>query len=353
MQINATPRNLSRPADLRGLQDDHRGFADDRDSNLLADSRPNRYLGSPGRPSWSADGERVAVRLNRQAVVVERDTREVSLQLGDENSNIGAPQFSPDGTRLAYDTYTQTPGGKKQWAIQIADAHGESPRFVVDHGRHPQWSPDGEKLAFSSYTDDFQTKVSTVNADGTDEKEVSQLPHATDFDWSPDGKLIAYEAGATSGYELRTVDVENGVEKVLSDGDGGVFWDRSPTFSPRGQTIVFERRYKQFPAASLWTVETQTGREKLLLNEFADVVDPIYSPDGKSLVFGSNHGGRGGLDLFRMDLQDLSLTQLTDQPGDEHSPSFSPNGESLAYFNSDRNRPSGQRQQLHFTELGS
>ena len=28
-------------------------------------------------------------------------------------------------------------------------------------------SPDGEKLAYSSYTDDFQTKVSTVNADGT------------------------------------------------------------------------------------------------------------------------------------------------------------------------------------------
>ena len=224
---------------------------------------------------------------------------------------------------------------------------------MVDHGRHPQWSPDGEKLAFSSYTDDFQTKVSTVRPDGTEQKVVSDLPHATDFEWSPDGKLIAYEAGALSGYQLRTVDVETGTEKVLSDGDGGVFWDRTPTFSPSGQTIVFERRYKQFPAASLWTVETETGQEKLLLQEFADVVDPTYSPDGKSLVFGSNHGGRGGLDLFRMDLDDLSLTQLTDQRGDEHSPAFSPDGHSIAYLNTDRRRDAGERQELHFTDVGN
>ena len=311
---------------------------------------PARYLGSPGRPSWSADSRQVAVKLNQKAQIVDRATGEVALQIGEDGANIGAPRFSPDGKSLAYDIYTQTDDGKKQWAIQVASASGESTRFVVDHGRHPHWSPDGKKLAYSSYTDDFQTKVSTVNADGTDDKVVSKLPHSTDFSWSPDGSKIAYEAAAETGYQLRTVEVGSGEERLLSDGDGGAYWDRSPMWSPTGQTIAFERRHKQFPAASLWTVEPETSREKLLMQQFADVVDPVYTPDGKGLVFGSNHGGRGNLDLFRMDLNDLSVIQLTNLPGDEHSPSFSPDGTTLAYLNTDRKRPDGERQQLFFQD---
>jgi Tol biopolymer transport system component len=312
---------------------------------------PRSYLGSPGRPSWSTDSSKVAVNLNRQAVVVDRESERIQTRIGPEGANIGAPQFSPISDKLLFDIYTSVPGAdKKQWAIQVANADGSEPTFLVDHGRTPQWSPDGSRIAFSSYTDDFQTKVSTVNADGTEQRVVSERPHASDFSWSPDGTKIAYEAANDKTYDLRTVDLESGIEKTLSDGEDGTYWDRSPAWSPTGQTIAFERRHKRFPAGSLWTVEADTGLEKQLFQKFADVVDPVYSPDGQTLVFGSNHGGRGGLDLFSMDLENLQVTQLTDIPGDEHSPSFSPDGRTLAFLNTDRKRPSQARHQLHFRE---
>lgn len=314
--------------------------------------RPTHYLGSPGRPSWSADGKKVAVNLNRRAVVVEKDTATITATIGPEGANVGAPQFSPDGQHLAYDIYTLPPGAeKKKWAIQVAKADASEPEFLVNHGRRPRWSPDGESLAFSSYTDDFQTKVSVVGADGQNQRVVSQEPQSSNFTWSPDSGSIAYEAATMEGFQLRTHDLSSGAETIISKGDDYSHWDRSPMWAPSGRSLAFERRNKQFPAASLWMVDAQGNQEKVLLQEWADVVDPVFSPDGQSLVFGSNHGGRGGLDLFSMDLNDLSLTQLTDLPGDEHSPAFSPDGESLAYFNTDRKRESGDRHRLHFYDL--
>lgn len=308
--------------------------------------RPQSYL---GRPSWSADSKRVAVKLNQKAVIVEKDTSTVLSEIGPKDSHVGDPSFSPDGSKVTYGVYTKLPGKeKKQWAIAVANPDGSEPEIVVQHGRKPLWSPDGKKLAYSSYTDDFQTKVSVVDVASKENRVVSPRPHFTDYSWSPDGTEIAYEATNEVSYDLRVVDTESGEENILTNGDDNSYYDRSPVWSPSGNTLVFERRHKQFPAGSLWSVDTETGLEKQLFQKFSDAVDPIFSPDGQSIVFGSNHGGRGGLDLFSMDLDDLSIKQLTDLPGDEHSPSYSPDGKTIAFLNTDRRRESGKRTEIHF-----
>lgn len=311
--------------------------------------QPQSYTGSPGRPSWSADSKKVAVRLNRKAVLVNKDDQTVFSEIGPKDANIGAPQFSPDGTKLAYDIYTEVPGAeKKQWAVAVSDSQGKNQEILADHGRRPRWSPDGEQLAFSSYTDDFQTEVSVVDVQSKEQRVVSQRPYYTDFSWSPDGSKIAYEATNDVAFDLRTVELESGEEKILTNGDNNAYTDRSPVWSPSGKTIVFERRHKRFPAGSIWSVEAESGVEKQLFQRFSDAVDPVFTADGKTLIFGSNHGGRGGLDLFAMDLNDLSIAQLTDLPGDEHSPSISPDGKTIAFFNTDRRRETGERTRLHF-----
>lgn len=306
---------------------------------------PNRYSGSPGRPSWSPDGSKVAVLLNREALIVDTNTETVLTEIGPHADNVGSPQFSPMGDRIAYDIWDSA---HKRWAIQTSGPDGSDPKTIVPHGRNPRWKPDGTEIAYSSYTDDYQTKVSLISTDGSHDRVLSLRPQSQEYSWSPDGQGLAYDAIGETDYELRVHDLTLGRERILGDGDNHTHIDRTPAWSPSGKTIAFERRHRKYPAASLWTVDVETGQTKQLFQKLADVVDPVFSPDGKSLIFGSNHDRRPGLDLFSMDLSTLEMTQLTDLPGDEHSPSFSPDGNTLAFLNTDRRRPSDQRTELHF-----
>lgn len=306
---------------------------------------PNRYSGSPGRPSWSPDGSKVGVVLNREALIVDPKTETVLAEIGPDADNVGSPQFSPQSDQIAYDIWNSD---EKRWMIQVGKPDGSEAKTIVPHGRNPRWSPDGTQIAYSSYTDDHQTKVSLVNPDGSNDRVLSRQPQSQEYVWSPDGKSIAYDAIGETHYELRVHDLETGQERILGDGDNHAYIDRTPAWSPSSKTIAFERRHRQYPAASLWTVDVESGQTKQLFQKLADVVDPVFSPDGKTLIFGSNHDRRPGLDLFSMELSTLKMTQLTDLPGDEHSPSFSPDGKTLAFLNTDSRRPSDQRTELHF-----
>lgn len=310
---------------------------------------PSRYSGSPGRPSWSPDGTKVGVVLNREALIVDPKTETILTEIGPDADNVGSPQFSPQGDQIAYDIWNSE---EKRWMIQVSQPDGSHAHTVVAHGRNPRWSPDGNQIAYSSYTDDYQTKVSLVDSDGSNDRVLSKQPQSQEYAWSPDGKSIAYDAVGETHYELRVHDIESGHERILGDGDEHAYIDRTPAWSPSGQTIAFERRHRQFPAASLWTVDVESGQTKQLLQKLADVVDPVFSPDGQTLVFGSNHDRRPGLDLFVMDLGTLKTTPLTNLPGDEHSPAFSPDGRTIAFLNTDSRRASPERTELHFVEVG-
>ena len=294
--------------------------------------QPSAYPASNGRPSWSPDNQRVVVQLKDKVELHDKDQGLVSNDVLQVASPTSSPSFSPEGDRLTFSSYNR---GTRKWEISVSNADGSEPQVVAKHGRFPNWSPDGKSIAYSGYTADrLNTKLALVNSDGSQDGLVSEVDVSQGIEWRPDSSSIVYEAVDTSGYQIR-LHTPGGEDRPLTNGFGGEFRDSNPQWSPSGQTVAFERRHKQFPAAQLWSVDPNTGLEKQLFNKWSDVIDPIYSPDGESLVFGSNHG-KGNIDLFQMDLDTLDIQRLTDLPGDEHSPSFSPNGETLAFIHSDR-----------------
>jgi len=99
--------------------------------------------------SYSPDGDTVAcVRVgnNKRTLVLynisSNERREVKLP-----HNIHAPQFSPDGKRIAY----RGGGSGADTEIYVLDLQsGVTTQITHGSGHHPTWSPEGNSLAFVS-----------------------------------------------------------------------------------------------------------------------------------------------------------------------------------------------------------
>jgi Tol biopolymer transport system component len=94
------------------------------------------------------------------------------------------PRWSPDGKRIAFDAFSPGDGDKH---IYVATKDGDQPHPIAV-GREPRWSPEGRRILFTSY----YGELSTVAADGRDEKVLALHRNAFDPDWSPRGDEIVF-----------------------------------------------------------------------------------------------------------------------------------------------------------------
>jgi len=78
-----------------------------------------------------------------------------------DGSGNAAPQFSPDGKRIAYMSNRTGP-----WQIWVSDTSGSNPRQVsfTESAATPRWSTDGHSIAFDAPYDG-ETRIFVVKVD--------------------------------------------------------------------------------------------------------------------------------------------------------------------------------------------
>lgn len=230
-------------------------------------------------PDWSPDGTKVAF---------ERDTSTAGgiLTVNADGSNLRQitfagfgdqdPAWSPDGTRIAVERF-DIPAGRD--GLYVFDADGSHPVQVTQNDARgenvePQWSPDGTKLVFAIASDTKGHAIFTVNLDGSGERRLT--PWSLDAlhpDWSPDGRLIVFEAPDADDEPPGT--------------SANVF-----TVRPDGSHLVAVTHYR--------------GGD-------VNATNPAWSPDGKEIVFvvvpGS--GQLGYSDIFTMNADGSHIRQVT------------------------------------------
>ncbi|WP_186775621.1 TolB family protein [Rubripirellula tenax] len=259
---------------------------------MQADSEYDRQ----GSAVWSPDGTRIGFDSFRS--LTGETFRECHVFLtdidGKEWADLGdgaMPSFSHDASRICFSRYSPNHG------VWLMNADGSGKECIDPRGWSPRWSPNGKWIAYTR-------GANFVLYDPAERKEVRLLLHGDranrystifwSFDWSRDSKSLAFKgslrepkANATDDdaqYEVATVNV-NGSDHGFEVCYSGKTSDQI-TWHPDG-SLIFSMANKSAGKPQFYTLASNGKAEPELLAKQPDfrwIEGAAWSPDGKRLL---------------------------------------------------------------------
>lgn len=246
------------------------GFGSNREQGLFvmnADGSGQRRVGTgeilSGKP-WSPDGRQLAYATilggQTDIYVVGADgsgERRVTSDASRESS----PDWSPEGTRLAFEDTVFGPTTPLNYDIYVMNVDGTGVARLTSDPRadaHPRWSPDGRRIVFQRAEQAVQpggtdSEIYLMNADGTGNARLTNNS-ARDIEptWSPDGALIAFTTERDGNGEVYTMRADGGAPTNVTRNpqyDGTPDWQSTidlavalrgrPASTRRGRTVTY------------------------------------------------------------------------------------------------------------------
>lgn len=250
-----------------------------------------------------------------------------------QDADCTAPSFNPNGSLIAYERVLLNNefspvgiGVPRVWMIDLTQDPPATFALVENSqilGRSPQWSADGTRLAFYDYA---ATRIVVYNLTEEGDNVFDFVPTQMGVmgSLSPDGTRMVYpQIGQMRGY-LEMADLERDISSPLYDLDLSVD-DQQTAWSPDGRYVVIGRRDLSENAArgtQLYLLDTADGVISPLL------IDPRYThgfftwnADSSRLVMQrfqqlddlGNPYNEGTLEVWTYNLETRQLTRIAEE----------------------------------------
>ncbi len=294
--------------------------------------------GRPSLPQVSPDGQTIyyvadgIFAVPREGGPPRRLTKTIPLRSHEYLTNF---HLSGDGRTIAY--IAKLSKGQDLFTLPVS---GGEPQLLVNIGIEaatvvPQWSPDGSQLAYAAGNDLY-----VIGAAGGQPRKIAHLQDSgrrkSGWDvwtvrWSPDGKFIA-----AIGYTTKP-GTNNGVFVVpASGGELRQLTPDSPDYlegvewHPDGQRLSYnvDRRASETRQAYL------DGRPPTFLVDHPDGWDYIgaWAPDGRRFFYMSEAAGKEGYGIYVYDEASDNITLFADHAAGQSPPRWSRDGKTAAWW---------------------
>jgi dipeptidyl aminopeptidase/acylaminoacyl peptidase len=320
-----------------------------KDGKKLLTAMDLMKINSVGSPRISPDGSRVAYTVGEVKMEKDKEWKSVtqiwavptsggkSRQYTRGDKSASAPEWSPDGTMIAFLTDREKDGERQVWMMM---ADGGEAWAVTSHkggvsGFH--FSPDGKRLVLMAVDqpskdeedrkkvkddtmvidhDIKMTHLWLLDLDKKEEKRLTEGDYTvSDPQWSPDGTRITYttrptpkaDDGALSDVWMITVATREKKKLVDTASSDNARW------SPDGKWIAYTGSNDRDPGPStayLYLVEADGGTAKQVTTKFdLSVGTPVWSRDGRAIYFSTNT--LEAVELYSADVASGAIKQLT------------------------------------------